>query len=458
MVSLLPANRTPFEEALEAAFTPDLVLSADPIRQLRRHPDAQVLPWLIWEYGLTGIAPYIDDPYRLIEDGILWQRERGTPAAIMRALSWLDQSGQLEQEDGEHWAEIQLALEDQPDERTLQAVRYLTRLSIPARTRLARIHDSHWDVRRMVLDGALLDESLLSDWSGVAIDGVVHSFGQRHPAVCATTSPFSIFAARSQFCVHVRLQDRFLLDYGHFGERPVLNHPVVAGAIQSGGVRREGVMPRLTSHGFSLDGLVLSESALDVHWLAPRIFEPAQAQPLDDWALDQKPAGGQYRLVDQFHARTIQVAAQCEKQRTSITAASHAHLIAHPRTRLWPVLDAAPDPMQSSSTRSGEQGLSGIRTGRSWQTGWTGGWGSTTLIGSAFSDVEMGVVTRPQAQSSGIGQTERTDSIQLSVEADNSRADEVMVAAQRTSHSWQTAWTGRWSSDTTTGVSHVGSN
>ena len=456
--SLLPANRTPFEEALEAAFTPDLVLSADPIRKLRRHPNDQVLPWLIWEYGLTEIAPYIDDPYRLIEEGILWQRERGTPAALCRALEWVNQTGCIEQEDGVHWAEIQLALQSQPDARTLQAVRKLARLSMPARTRLARIHDSHWDMRRMVLDGAALDESLLSDWSGVAIDGVVHSFGRQMATGLALSAPRLHGNIHDIHTSHARLQDRALLDYAVFGERPVLNHPVVAGAIQSSGMRREGAMPALTAHGFSLDGLTLSESALDAHFIAPRIFAPADAMPLDDRALDQKPAGGQYRRVDQFHVRTVQVAVQWEKQRTSVIAASHAHLIAHPRTRPWPVLDAAPDPMQSGSTRSGEQGLSGIRTGRSWQTGWTGGWASTTLIGSVFSDVEMGYVTRPQAQSSAIGQTERTDSIQLSVQAHDSRTDEVMVASRRTSHSWQAAWTGSWSSDTTTGVSHVGSN
>ncbi len=284
-----------------------------------------------------------------------------------------------------HWAEIQLALPAQPDERTLQAVRKLARLSIPARTRLARIHDGNWDVRRMVLDGALLDESLLSDWSGVLIDGVVHSFGKHRATGFVLSAPSLRTKIHDIHTTHTRLQDRVLLDYAVFGERHVLNHPVVAGAMRSSGVRREGAMPALTAHGFSLDGLALSESTLDTHFIAPRIFEPAEVMPLDDWVLGQRPAGGQYRLVDQFHVRTVQVAVQWEKQRTSVTSTSSTQLIAHPRTRLWPVLDAAPESMQSSGTSSGEQGLSGIRTGRTWQTGWTGGWDSTTLIGSALA-------------------------------------------------------------------------
>ena len=360
-MSLLPANRTPFEEALEAAFTPDLVLSADPIRKLRRQPNDQVLPWLIWEYGLTEIAPYIDDPYRLIEEGILWQRERGTPAAVHRSLSWLGQIGALEQEDSVHWAEIQLALQAQPDERTLQAVRKLARLSIPARTRLARIHDSHWDVRRMVLDKALLDESLLSDWSGVVIDGVVHSFGKQTPAGLVLPAPRLHTKTHDIHTSHARLQDRVLLDYAVFGEQFVLNHPVVAGAMQSSGVRRTGEMPALTVHGFSLDSLILSESALDVHFIAPRMFEPADAMPLDDWALDQKPSGGHWQLVDQFSESGIQVSAHWTGQRHGSASTSHTHRVIHPRTTLWPVLDAEPEPMQSSGISSNQQGLSATR-------------------------------------------------------------------------------------------------
>ena len=458
MVSLLPANRTPFEEVLESAFTPDLVLTADPIRHLRRQPNEPLLPWLVWEYGLTEITPYIDDPYRLIEDGILWQRERGTPAALCRALEWVNQTGCIEQEDGVHWAEIQLALTAQPDERTLQAVRKLARLSIPARTRLARIHDDNWDVRRMVLDGSLLDESLLSDWSGVLIDGVVHSFGKHMATGFMLSAPLLRAKIHDIHTSHVRLQDRVLLDYAVFGDRPVFNHPVTAGNIQSGGVRREGAMPQLTAHGFSLDGFTLSESTLDTRFITPRIFEPTEIMLLDDWALGQKPAGGQYRIIDRYAMQRTRVAVTGASLDVQGAVFSHqSSVFRHPRTRRWPVLDAAPESMQSSATSSGEQGLSGIRTGRTWQVGWTGDWDSTTLIGPAFSDAEMRHVTHTQAQSSGIGQTERTDQIYLLVTADNSRADEMIVSARRTGRTWQVGWTGDWDS-TTIGVSHVGSN
>lgn len=454
-MSLLPANRTPFEEALEAVFTPDLVLSGEPVRRLRHTPNEQVIPWLIWEYGLTEIAPYIDDPYRLIRDGILWQRERGTPAAVYRAMAWVNQDGRIEQEDGVHWADIQLSLQSQPDERTLHAVRMLTRLSIPARTRLARIHDAVWDVRRTVLDGAALDESLLSDWSGVVINGVVHSFGKRMATGFVQSAPRLDFNTHDIHTSHTRLQDRVLLDYAALGERPVLNHPVLAGAIQSGGVRRTGQMPRLTVHGFSHDGIVLSDSMPDACWLDPRIFEPAEIHLLDDMALDDRLKGGRWRSADEFSDRGIGISVTGVAPRSVCAAVSGTCRIAHPRATLWPVLDVPADASQSSGTLSSEQGMSAVRTGRTWQIGWMGGWDSATLIGGGFADVEAVSVSRPQAQSVSINQTERMNSISLSVSADDCRTDDMTAAVQRTSHSWQTAWTGRWTTDTNTGASYV---
>ena len=85
---LLPSNATPLEQALSLATDPltRLTLSAHAVRDFKAKPSDPLLPWLIWEYGLGELLPYLPEPRRAIAEGILWQRLRGTPAALATAL------------------------------------------------------------------------------------------------------------------------------------------------------------------------------------------------------------------------------------------------------------------------------------------------------------------------------------------------------------------------------------
>ena len=97
---LLPANATPLEQALSLSTDAlsRLALPADAIRQFKTDPTDPLLPWLIWEYGLGELLPYLPEPRQAIAEGILWQRLRGTPAALSTALSWIGMSASVEQE------------------------------------------------------------------------------------------------------------------------------------------------------------------------------------------------------------------------------------------------------------------------------------------------------------------------------------------------------------------------
>ena len=70
---LLPANATPLEQALSLATDPlsRLALPADAIRPFKTDPSDPLLPWLIWEYGLGELLPYLPEPRRAIAEGIL---------------------------------------------------------------------------------------------------------------------------------------------------------------------------------------------------------------------------------------------------------------------------------------------------------------------------------------------------------------------------------------------------
>jgi len=220
---LLPANATPLEQALSLTTDPlsRLALPADAIRQFKTDPSDPLLPWLIWEYGLGELLPYLPEPRQAIAEGILWQRLRGTPAALSTALSWIGMSASVEQEPpGVHFAEFQLDPGQVLDSDTAIAnLIAIARLSAPARSRLSRIYHGH-DLRRVVLDESRLGEALLSDHSGVFWrDGQTKlSFGRvrqwANPPIDIVLTPTR---EAVRFAV-ARLIDRYLLDFSALGD------------------------------------------------------------------------------------------------------------------------------------------------------------------------------------------------------------------------------------------------
>lgn len=221
---LLPSNATPLEQALSLATDPTtrLTLSADAIRDFKAKPSDPLLPWLIWEYGLGELLPYLPQPRRAIAEGIRWQRLRGTPAALAMALSWIGATATVEQEPpGVHFAEFQLdpGLVLDADQAIANLIA-IARLSAPARSRLSRIYHGD-DRRRFVLDDSLLGEALLSDHSGVFWrDGVTRlSFGRSHPgASLEGLGQQALVLAPVRFAT-ARLLDRVLLDFSALGDR-----------------------------------------------------------------------------------------------------------------------------------------------------------------------------------------------------------------------------------------------
>lgn len=221
---LLPANATPLEQALSLSTDPltRLALPADAIRHFKVAPNDPLLPWLIWEYGLGELLPYLPEPRRAIAEGILWQRLRGTPAALATALSWIGASATVEQEPpGVHFAEFQLDPGQVLDsDMAIANLIAIARLSAPARSRLSRIYHGY-DLRRVVLDESRLGDALLSDHSGVFWrDGLTKlSFG-RVRQLANPPQPIEIQPARDAIRFGLaRLVDRYLLDFSALGDK-----------------------------------------------------------------------------------------------------------------------------------------------------------------------------------------------------------------------------------------------
>lgn len=220
---LLPPNATALECSL--SLSTDLLTrlggETESLKGFKTDPSDSLLPWLIWEYGLGELLPYLPDPRRAIAEGIRWQGLRGTPAALTTALSWIGATATVEQETpGIHFAEFQFDPgQVLDDDRAIANLIAIARLSAPARSRLSRIYHG-WDLRRLVLDESRLGEALLSDHSGVFwTDGQTKlSFG-RGFAQDALASGQQIAPNREavRFAV-ARLMDRYLLSFSALGD------------------------------------------------------------------------------------------------------------------------------------------------------------------------------------------------------------------------------------------------
>ncbi len=179
MKSLLPPNATKQEQALVNAI--DYKVDPSRIRGFKFSPGEKILPWLVEEYGLEEILSWVKDKKKSIKEGVKFQRLRGTPASLKIALKWanIEDITIIEEPPGKHFFELQVGIKEVPNDFFVDAVVELAKLSLPARSRLMRIFNDHYNIGRFILDESFFG-NLLSDYSGVKIeeDGPVLSFGR----------------------------------------------------------------------------------------------------------------------------------------------------------------------------------------------------------------------------------------------------------------------------------------
>lgn len=185
--SLLPPNGTAFMRALEQATAYETRLSSgiETIYNIkgRRLPDW--LSYLLYEYGLLELTPYVTNPYILLEQGRDWQNERDTWAAILRGLGWVGAPGQIVEAPARRfwWNSFQIYLDSLPpfDVPDLERIDRVTQLGKPFRSDFRRgVHG--YDIPAFEADRTRLDGSLLDTESGVRLraGGPRWSFGRLH--------------------------------------------------------------------------------------------------------------------------------------------------------------------------------------------------------------------------------------------------------------------------------------
>ncbi len=240
MTLILPPNATKEEKHLVEAI--NYQTNAELIKGFKLgEPPDQFLSWLIWEYGLGEVLRWLPDSRKAIREGVQWQRIRGTPESLRIALSWANLEGISVEEEvpGEHFAEFQVGITgDVPNDLFIDAVIELARLSSPIRTRLTRMYNDAYDIRRFILDQSDWG-AFLSDYSGNRLtqEGPILSFGRGNSFNAFAPAVKLIHAHDHNLHTNAVLLDVYRLDQVLLGisASHVINHQSGYGRIYSAG-------------------------------------------------------------------------------------------------------------------------------------------------------------------------------------------------------------------------------
>lgn len=163
--SVLPPNASLLERAIDGNLPADWGSLADQAEPAA-DPDA-LLPWVAAHWQLGQFDRYFSDPRELLAKGLPWLRERGSAAAVKRAMGWLGYMGVRIEEDG---ARLHISPGREVSIADMQHIAYMVRASIPLHVKFYRLFH-RYDLRRIRLDNRpRLDSGMLDSDSGVPID------------------------------------------------------------------------------------------------------------------------------------------------------------------------------------------------------------------------------------------------------------------------------------------------
>ena len=174
-MSLLPTNSSPLLKKLTALNNPEIDHAIVELYRVKSDPSDHLLLWLIWEYGLESVLPYSQDLRSIIQEGLIWQRVRGTPKSLQMACDWLGLADTQVEESkpGRYFYEYQLNTTAIPGDQTIKKLIKLSKMSTPVRSRLSRVFYG-LDIRVLELSGEKSTHQFggyLSDHSGTFFDG-----------------------------------------------------------------------------------------------------------------------------------------------------------------------------------------------------------------------------------------------------------------------------------------------
>jgi hypothetical protein len=198
---LLPRNATGFEKAVSFASDVHDRIDTAGLANMRGfkfvNTPTPFYPFIAYEYGLGEISSYFNDYPTLIDEGIHWQRVRGTPAAIERAMSWIGYDETVLEDDKrkrrmwvrwqQQMGKVPTAAEEDP---LLYDAEYLGNKSDPARSYFYRGFQTY-DVRALEWGNKSWGNFIWGDSSGVRMPNgkTKWSHGQAYSAAGTASDP-----------------------------------------------------------------------------------------------------------------------------------------------------------------------------------------------------------------------------------------------------------------------------
>jgi P2-related tail formation protein len=183
---LLPQNATPLERAVSETVDrqPELAVGAEDLRGFKFDlSNETIVPWLVVEYGLGPITPYLPNLPTAIEYGLRWNKVKGTPQGIREALSWVGYAfDELYEAPTRRtrWHLFELGLDRFWDhEADLPTIEAVVRLSEPVRSEFRRGYHGY-NVRGHEWGYSRWGHSIWGDSSGARLTpgGAKWSFGR----------------------------------------------------------------------------------------------------------------------------------------------------------------------------------------------------------------------------------------------------------------------------------------
>lgn len=165
--SILPPASTRLERVIDTTLPRDWGAMADAAEPASTAQHPALLPWLAQQWQLGQFERYFSDPRELLAKGLPWLRERGSAAAVRRALAWQGYLSVTLEEDG---ARLHINPGREVSNADIARMAHVVRASIPLHVHFYRVfyrfdlRALRWD-RAPKLDGALWDND-----SGTPVD------------------------------------------------------------------------------------------------------------------------------------------------------------------------------------------------------------------------------------------------------------------------------------------------
>ena len=131
--------------------------------------------WFMYEFGLDVLFPFIGVK-ALTDDAKKWDRVRGSKKALTMALEWIGHKDAKVETFGPNanFYRYQLMLDGNkvPDADGIDKIRDISSISSAHRDELFRLYIDKFDIRNLKLGEGQLSNSMLSDYSGIKVNGI----------------------------------------------------------------------------------------------------------------------------------------------------------------------------------------------------------------------------------------------------------------------------------------------